>query len=156
IETYRTDTNEMYDSYTINKSDRAKLDQSISKAESMIASGEYSGVKLENLKAALETAKLVQAETAENGELTKAYDAAVVLDEAINDMKPVLYGDVNGDGDVRINDAIVLQKYLAGQDVSLSKRQLEAAAVVSDGEPTVKDVTRIQQYLAEIIPSLNK
>lgn len=71
-------------------------------------------------------------------------------------MKPVLYGDVNGDGDVRINDAIVLQKYLAGQDVSLSKRQLEAAAVVSDGEPTVKDVTRIQQYLAEIIPSLNK
>lgn len=156
IETYRTDTNEMYDSYTINKSDRAKLDQSISKAESMIASGEYSGVKLENLKAALETAKLAQAETAENGELTKAYDAAVVLDEAINDMKPVLYGDVNGDGDVRINDAIVLQKYLAGQDVSLSKRQLEAAAVVSDGEPTVKDVTRIQQYLAEIIPSLNK
>lgn len=156
IETYRTDTNEMYDSYTINKSDRAKLDSSISKAESMVASGEYSGAKFDNLQSALEQAKTAQSETAENGELTKAYDAAVLLDEAIFDMKPVLYGDVNGDGDVRINDVVVLQKYISGYDIKLSKRQLEAAAVVSDGEPTIKDVTRIQQYLVEIVPSLNK
>lgn len=156
IETYRTDTNEMYDCYTINKSDRAKLDRSISKAEGIIASGEYTGAKLENLKAALEQAKLAQAETAENGELTKAYDAAVILDEAIADMDPVLYGDVNGDGDVRINDVILLQKYLANQDVSLSKRQLEAAAVVSDGEPTIQDATLIQKYLAELVPTLDK
>lgn len=130
IETYRTDTNEMYDSYTINKTDRAKLDKSIEKAESMIASGKYSGAKLINLEAALAQAKLVQAVALENGELARAYDAAAALDEAIFDMKPILFGDVNGDGDVRINDVIVLQKYLAGYDVTLSKRQLEADGCV--------------------------
>ena len=156
IETYRTDTDEMYDSYTIEKTDRAKLDGSIAKAESMVASGSYSGEKLEALSTALEQAKAEQAEIAENGELKKAYDSANALDEKINDMKPVLYGDVNGDGDVRINDVILLQKHLADYGIQLSKRQLEAAAVVSDGEPTVNDVTQIQMYLAELVPSLEK
>ncbi len=154
IETYRTDTNEMYDSYTISKDDRTKLDKSIEKAEKIINSGNYSGAKLDNLVNALDVAKKAQAEIAENGELTDAYDVAVALDEAINDLKPILYGDVNGDGDVRINDVILLQKYLAGYDVTLSKRQLEAAAVLSDGEPTVNDVTQIQKYLAELVTTL--
>ncbi|MBQ4261013.1 MAG: fibronectin type III domain-containing protein [Ruminococcus sp.] len=156
VETYRTDTDEMYDSYTIEKTDRAKLDSSIAKAEGMIAGGAYSGEKLEALSAAIEQAKTEQAAIAENGELHKAYDAAAALDERIFDMKPVLYGDVNGDGDVRINDVILLQKHLAGYEVNLSRRQLEAAAVVSDGEPTVNDVTQIQKYLAEIVPSLTR
>jgi hypothetical protein len=122
----------------------------------MIAGGAYSGEKLEALSAAIEQAKTEQAAIAENGELHKAYDAAAALDERIFDMKPVLYGDVNGDGDVRINDVILLQKHLAGYEVNLSRRQLEAAAVVSDGEPTVNDVTQIQKYLAEIVPSLTR
>ncbi len=156
IETYRTDTNEMYDSYTINKDDRTKLDQSIKKAESLIESGDYSGEKVDNLKSALEQAKAAQAEIAENGELTQAYDAANLLDEAIFDLKPVLYGDVNGDGDVRINDVVLLRKYLAGYDVKLSKRQLEAATIVNDDKPSIEDATQIQKYLAEIVTSLDK
>lgn len=156
IETYRTDTNEMYDSYTINKDDRTKLDQSIKKAESLIESGDYSGEKVDNLKSALEQAKAAQAEIAENGELTQAYDAANLLDEAIFDLKPVLYGDVNGDGDVRINDVVLLRKYLAGYDVNLSKRQIEAATIVNDDKPSIEDATQIQKYLAEIVTSLDK
>ena len=156
VETYRTDTDELYDSYTINKTDRAKLDRSIKKAERMIDSGDYSGEKLENLTQALDQAKAVQAQTQANGELEKAYDAAVLLDEKINDMKPILYGDVNGDGVVRINDVIVLQRYIAGYDVKLSPRQLEAAAVVSDGSPIIIDATQIQRYLVGLVASLDK
>lgn len=156
VETYRTDTAEMYDSYTINKTDRAKLDKSIEKAENMIASGEYSGAKLTNLKNALEQAKLVQKDSVENGELVKVYDAAAALDEAIFDMKPVLFGDVNGDGDIRINDVILLQMYLAHYDVSLNSRQIEAATIISDSAPGIVDATQIQLYLAGLVSSLNK
>lgn len=156
VETYRTDTAEMYDSYTINKTDRAKLDKSIEKAENMIASGEYSGAKLTNLENALEQAKLVQKDSVENGELVKVYDAAAALDEAIFDMKPVLFGDVNGDGDIRINDVILLQMYLAHYDVSLNSRQIEAATIISDSAPGIVDATQIQLYLAGLVSSLNK
>lgn len=156
VETYRTDTAEMYDSYTINKTDRAKLDKSIEKAENMIASGEYSGAKLTNLENSLEQAKLVQKDSVENGELVKVYDAAAALDEAIFDMKPVLFGDVNGDGDIRINDVILLQMYLAHYDVSLNSRQIEAATIISDSAPGIVDATQIQLYLAGLVSSLNK
>lgn len=156
VETYRTDTAEMYDSYTINKTDRAKLDKSIEKAENMIASGEYSGAKLTNLENALEQAKLVQKDSVENGELVKVYDAVAALDEAIFDMKPVLFGDVNGDGDIRINDVILLQMYLAHYDVSLNSRQIEAATIISDSAPGIVDATQIQLYLAGLVSSLNK
>ncbi|MGN1467909.1 MAG: metallophosphoesterase [Ruminococcus sp.] len=156
VETYRTDTAEMYDSYTINKTDRAKLDKSIEKAENMIASGKYSGTKLTNLENALEQAKLVQKDSVENGELVKVYDAAAALDEAIFDMKPVLFGDVNGDGDIRINDVILLQMYLAHYDVSLNSRQIEAATIISDSAPGIVDATQIQLYLAGLVSSLNK
>ena len=156
IETYRTDTNEMYDSYTISKDDRTKLDKSIEKAEDMIASNKYSGSKLDNLVAALEQAKLAQNTIAANGEITNAYNAAVLLDEAIIDLKPILYGDVNGDGDIRINDVILLQRYLAGYDVALSNRQIEAATIVSENKPNISDVTQMQKYLAELVPTLNK
>ena len=114
------------------------------------------GEKVDNLKSALEQAKAAQAEIAENGELTQAYDAANLLDEAIFDLKPVLYGDVNGDGDVRINDVVLLRKYLAGYDVKLSKRQLEAATIVNDDKPSIEDATQIQKYIAEIVTSLDK
>ncbi|MGN1414987.1 MAG: fibronectin type III domain-containing protein [Anaerovoracaceae bacterium] len=116
IETYRTDTNEGYDSYTIIKSDRAKLDQSISKAERMIASGEYSGEKLENLKAALDEAKDVRSKTAENGELEKAYDAAAILDEAIGELN-VLWKDITAPVISGIEDG---KNYCSAQTVSVT------------------------------------
>lgn len=156
IETYRTDTDEMYDSYSISKTDRAKLDKAVEKAEDIIAGEKYTGTKLENLKTALEAAKEAQQEIAENGSITEAYDAAVLLENAIADLKPVLHGDVNLDGDVRINDVILLQKYLAGYDVALNSRQLESATIVGDTAPSIEDVTQIQRYLAELVPSLEK
>ena len=59
-------------------------------------------------------------------------------------------GDVNGDGDVTIDDATLVQKYSADLEV-LSPEQLAAADVNRDGVVNVVDATMIQKYVAEII-----
>lgn len=110
IDTYRTDTMEVYDSYTINKADRTKLDKSIEEANAIIASGKYTDEQLVELNAALQAALSVP----QDCDLITAYDAAVVLDEAIKAFDPILYGDANGDGDIMINDCIFILKYGIG------------------------------------------
>lgn len=152
IDTYRTDTPEMYDSYTINKADRTKLDKSIEEANAIISSGKYSDDQLVELNAALQAAQSVP----QNCDLVTAYDAAVALDEVIKSFDPILFGDANGDGDVMINDCILILKYRVGA-CEMTKSQLRAANVTHDADGTVnlEDAIKIQKYLVYMIDSLD-
>ena len=62
--------------------------------------------------------------------------------------EPALTGDVNLDGTVDINDATMLQRYLA-ELLTLTDEQLLAADVNRDGNVNVNDVTQIQRILCE-------
>lgn len=60
-----------------------------------------------------------------------------------------LYGDVNGDGEVNISDATMIQKFAIG----INKPEEDSvvanlADVDRDGEISILDVTCIQKYLA--------
>ena len=59
-----------------------------------------------------------------------------------------VYGDVDGDGVVRINDATALQRHLAEQEGFVLEKgtdAFKAADVNGDGEITVEDITLIQR-----------
>lgn len=81
------------------------------------------------------------------------YNAAVKIDNAILALRPLVYGDVNDDGEVAINDATYVRMYLAG-DIELSAAQLARADANNDGKVDVEDVTRIQMYLVQLIDKL--
>lgn len=59
-------------------------------------------------------------------------------------------GDVNGDGEVTVDDATSIQMYLSDV-ISFEDEQLEVADINGDGEVTVDDATMLQMYLAGII-----
>ena len=58
-----------------------------------------------------------------------------------------LWGDVDGDGKVTVNDATAIQKYLAKFDMPDTFR-LYLADVTGDGNVTIDDATAIQKYVA--------
>ena len=64
--------------------------------------------------------------------------------------KDYLLGDVNGDGQVTVVDATLIQKYIAGL-VTLSDTQKAAADVNNDGSVSIVDATQIQKYIAGLI-----
>lgn len=64
-----------------------------------------------------------------------------------NSLKFVVAGDVNGDGEVSIKDATMIQYYLAKLK-TLNKTQLKAADINNDGKVSIADVTKIQYILA--------
>lgn len=55
-------------------------------------------------------------------------------------------GDINGDGEVDINDAICLLKYVAGW--KLDGVVIEALDVNGDGRVNTKDAIQILRYIA--------
>lgn len=57
------------------------------------------------------------------------------------------YGDVNGDGEVDVGDAVLVLRYSV-QRTTLTQKQLRAADVLHDGKVDVKDAVRILQYEA--------
>ena len=64
-----------------------------------------------------------------------------------------LIGDVNGDGEVAVMDATIIQQHLAGIK-HLSEDSLKMADVDQDGEVAVMDATKIQRFLAKLIDNL--
>ena len=64
-----------------------------------------------------------------------------------------LIGDINLDGVVNVDDATVLQSFLA-EYTDLTDEQLAVADTDGDGAVDVRDVTQIQRYLAEFIDEL--
>ncbi len=59
-------------------------------------------------------------------------------------------GDVNGDGNVDISDARLIQKYTV-KALSFSPEELKAGDFNNDGKVNIADVTRIQKYIAGLI-----
>ena len=62
--------------------------------------------------------------------------------------KEALLGDVNGDGEITIVDATILQKYIVGQ-TTLDDETLNVADVNKDGAVTVVDATLIQKFVVK-------
>ena len=62
----------------------------------------------------------------------------------------IVMGDVNGDGDVKVDDATLVLKYVVGTE-SLNSLQIKAADVDRNGQVNVKDATLIQKYVADMI-----
>ena len=62
----------------------------------------------------------------------------------------VKLGDVDGDGNIAVMDATLIQRYLAQLDV-LTDAQFAAADVNKDLEVNVMDATTIQRFVAKII-----
>lgn len=101
---------------------------------------------------------------AETSDISISYDADNVFDSSFNNInfgtssgritvnKPIS-GDVNKDGSVTIQDATVLQQYLANI-VNFDDEQLSVADTNGDGNISIADATQIQKYLANIITSL--
>lgn len=65
----------------------------------------------------------------------------------------ILYGDVNNDGNVTVDDVTLLQLYVAG-DKSLDANAQLKADVNRDGIIDILDCTEIQLYVAGNIPNL--
>jgi hypothetical protein len=62
-------------------------------------------------------------------------------------------GDADGDGNITIVDATVIQRHLAGIE-TLSGEALKRADADRDGSVTILDATLIQRYLAAIVYSI--
>ena len=75
--------------------------------------------------------------------MKKLTDAEEALSEDI------ILGDVDGDGEITITDALLIQRYDL-EMVTLNAAQLKAADVDGDGDVTILDVSWIQRYIAEI------
>ena len=58
----------------------------------------------------------------------------------------MIYGDVNGDGVVKVSDATAIQKHSVGLEF-IADKYLVLADVNSDGKTNVLDATMIQKYL---------
>ena len=63
--------------------------------------------------------------------------------------KPIIRGDVDGDGEVEIRDATWIQRHVAEIDIPFEITK-KPADVDGDGEITVMDATAIQYYLAHM------
>jgi hypothetical protein len=66
----------------------------------------------------------------------------------------VVLGDVNMDGKIDITDATAIAKHLV-MARELIDPQLESADVSGDGFVDVRDITLIQQFLAELISAFH-
>lgn len=83
-------------------------------------------------------------------ESTEASTEQSTEESTIPSEKPVLYGDVDGDGQVAVIDATLLQRASA-QLTTLDEDQKKRADVDGDGNVNVLDATLIQQKSAYII-----
>lgn len=73
----------------------------------------------------------------------------LLKDSKGNSYSVVIYGDLNCDGAINLQDLLREQKYLLGIN-SLSGAALEAADVSGDGSVTIADLLKIQKHLLGI------
>ena len=71
--------------------------------------------------------------------------ATYELIDGVVTVSNILYGDVNGDGEIDSADVTRLRRYIAGWDVEID---LDAADVNDDGEVDSADVTRLRRFIA--------
>ena len=58
----------------------------------------------------------------------------------------IIYGDVNGDGEITILDLLKVQKHLLGS-INLEGVYLKASDVNKDNEITILDLLKVQKHL---------
>lgn len=67
---------------------------------------------------------------------------------------PVVFGDVDGDGDVTAADSVLLSRYLVNL-IELTDEQKMAADVDHDGDVTSSDTILLARYIVGLIENLN-
>ena len=84
---------------------------------------------------------------------TSAYNATVT--SALSEPTPVtvVYGDVDLDGEVTVNDISYLQMSLA-KLITLNEQQLLNEDTNHDGNVSIDDTSIIQMYLAKLITKI--
>ena len=65
----------------------------------------------------------------------------------------VVYGDVSGDGSVKLVDAVLILKYMVGL-VDFSEKQRICGDVTGDGNVTLSDAIVIQKHLVGLVETL--
>lgn len=78
-----------------------------------------------------------------------------VLDYGTPPADPVIIGDVNGDKNVDVLDAAMIQKYAAGKS-TLTPEQIHTGDVNGDNNADVLDATEIQKFAAGKITEFKK
>lgn len=73
-----------------------------------------------------------------------------VVNGSVTIEKATLLGDVNGDGKVNVNDAIVMYRVFAGMGGSLSDEQLAVADYNGDGNVNINDAIAIYKTVAGV------
>ena len=68
--------------------------------------------------------------------------------------KSFLLGDVNGDGEVDITDATIIQRVVAEMDVPITHEWLMHGDIDNSGELEISDATFIQRFAAEMTVTL--
>ena len=70
-----------------------------------------------------------------------------MIDDFYNN--PAVWGDVDGDGSITVDDATAVQKYSINMPTGTPRFIADVADVNGDGRVSVLDVTCIQKYIAE-------
>lgn len=81
---------------------------------------------------------------------TKGLDGESIVDyypRTVAFLDDVMIGDVDGDGEVTVYDAALIQKYVASM-VTEDQLNMTAADIDGDGEVTIFDASLIQRYLS--------
>lgn len=112
-------------------------------------------------KVSVESGKLVYFDNEENKYITNIDAVFDEIDYTVDEMgndrayyfgsfavePQPLYGDINGDEEVNIQDATLLQQYLNNEEY-LTDEQLNNADINYDENVDIKDVTALQRYIA--------
>ena len=128
-----------------------------SKIFSVTVDGEYLGSNVESNmilhegKVIIGRSEIVNLEAGSHDLLFTFDDGALPLTLTVTDENGIedkLYGDLNFDGKVTVDDATVLQR-AAVDFVQLTDTQTALADVNGDGRVSVLDVTCVQKYIAQ-------
>lgn len=80
---------------------------------------------------------------------TNHFSTYVITKEDLFAGAGFVYGDVNGDGEVDVKDAVLLKKYLAEFEDAINSLDKGAGDVTGDNEITSADAVRLLKALAE-------
>ena len=94
----------------------------------------------------------------ENGEFTFEFEdiagnkstAIAKVDWITEDKKPIKIGDIDGDGEVTVNDLAKLKLHYIKYDV-LEGEKLKAADVDKDGKITINDIARLKLAIIKLL-----
>ena len=100
------------------------------------------------------TASTTKSETTKS-DTTTTSETTTTKTETSTNVGYVLYGDVNCNNKVQINDVVLLNRYLA-KTATVSEQGLKNAECTGDGKVSQDDSTAIKEFLARLITALPK